>query len=268
LDKSWRTASLTDAKYQILFVDEARGISVVMLTVSGVYRHNNVSFNDVKCMSFIKWNFGKISKMNSVEMNPEKSYSLFLTKADKQFNKFLYTMYNNEGNVKEIGNYIADDIVISFDNIYPLSILMQGGKNATFTDKGVKEGQDVRLSVKGKDNAIKLAQFCNQFVFNLTSSIKVLYSNENTVVAAKIFRPASLHYFPLNQKMFWKTVTILYTINRFNDQGMLKQVNMVLNRPLAPFHLRQVNQMLNENGDQPLSTLLNPLLSIIQIDAR
>jgi len=68
-----RTAAIKDATYRINFVDEARQVSVVTCSCSGVVRHNGASFENLKVMIFIKWDMGKISKLNMVELNPQKS---------------------------------------------------------------------------------------------------------------------------------------------------------------------------------------------------
>jgi len=181
---SWfRTAAVKNETYRINFVDEARQICVVTCSSSGVFRNNGVNFENVKEVIFIKWDMGKISKMNMVELNPEKTYSLFLSKAQKQFNKLLEGLYLGGNNIRQvIDRCVADDVTFSFNNIYPVSLLVEDASNAT-----KYQGKDCIATLKGKDNVMKLAVLGDKLLFNLTSKIKVLYSDENTVVAAKNF---------------------------------------------------------------------------------
>jgi len=265
MDRCYRTAAITNADFRVLFVDEARTTSVVEVIYSGVYRHNNVSFDDMKAMFFIKWNMGKIAKMNIVDVNPQKTYSLFLTKANKQFNKLMEAMYMS--GVESIDRYLADDITISCNNIYPVSLLVPPAK-ATAGDADAApsyEGKDLIVTLKGKENAMKLTKFANKLYFNLTTSIKVLYSDESTVVAAKILKPTTRLFLPLNQKSYWNGVTIMYTINRFDDRGMLKEVKFLINRPLLPHQIRNANDLLDLAGEPSLMSLLAPLRSAITI---
>jgi len=263
VDKWWRTAPIKDSTYRIKFVDEARQISVVTKSCTGVFRHNGASFENVKMVIFIQWDMGKISKLNMVEANPEKTYSLFLTKAHKQFNKLLEGLYRGGNDMREaINSHMSDDISISFNNVSPLSLLVADAANAT-----KYEGQDLIVTLKGKNNVMKLAALGDKLLFNLTSDIKVLFSDDTTVVAANILKPTTHLFLPSNQKTYWKSVTILYTINRFDDQGMLKDAQWIINRPFLPHQLRRINDLLIQNGQSSLSSLLAPIRESIVIQA-
>jgi len=258
-DRMARMASITDASYRILFVDEARGYSVVEMNKVGVFRHNNASFDNCRSMLFIKWSLGKISKLNIVEINPEKIYSLFLTKANKQWNKLISTIYNC-GGCDEVNKYIANDVTVKFKNIYPISLFAgkQEDKNLT---------GDLNVVLKGRDNIKKFADFAAKTYLNMTADIKVLYSDENTVVAAKILKPTTSLFLPANKKMYWKNVGIMYTINRFNDKGELNKMVVLYNRPFQAWEMRYINQLLEWSGEPSLLTLLAPLRSAFTITA-
>jgi len=260
MDTWKRTAHLKDATYRINFVDEARQISVVTYSCSGTFLHNNAVFDNIAARIFIKWDLGKISKMNLIELTPQKTYSLFLTPAHKQFNKLIEASYlggNNTRNV--IDCCVSKDVTISFNNIYPLSLIMANSSKC--------EGKDMVAILKGKDNLIKLTHLGNKFFFNLTSKIKILFSNADTVVAATILKPTANLFLPIDSKTYWKFVTVLYSINSFDDKGMLKEVQLFVNRPFLPHQLRYANNMLAECCGESLSSLLAPIRAAITIDA-
>jgi len=260
-DRSSRLATITDANYRILFVDEVRGYSVVEVHKKGVFRHNNVSFDDCQSVLFIQWSLGKIAKLNIVESNPEQIYSLFLTKANKQWNKLMSTMYTC-GACEEVNKYIADDVIVTFKNVYPIS-LFAGKQGQEVEDKNV--GKDLNVVLKGRDNLKKFAAFANKTYFNMTADIKVLYSDENTVVAAKILKPTTHLFLPSNKKIYWKNVTIMYTINRFNDKGEVNNVVVMFNRPFQAHEIRWIGQMFLELSGESLSSLLAPLQAAINL---
>jgi len=259
-DRAVRLAAITDATYRILFVDEVRGYSIVEVQKSGVFRHNNASFDNCRSVLFIKWSMGKISKLNIVESNPEQIYSLFLTKANKQWNKMMSTMYSC-GACDQVNQYIADDVTVTFKNLYPISLLA-GKKGEEMEGKHV--GKDLNVVLKGRDNLKKFAAFANKTYFNVTADIKVLYSDDNTVVAARILNPTAHLFLPSNNKTYWKNVTIMYTITRFNDKGEVNNVVVLLNRPFQAHEIRWMNRMLELSGES-LPSLLAPLEAAISI---
>jgi len=257
-DRWFRTAVIQDATYRINFVDEARQVSVVTYSCSGIVRHNGASFENMKVVIFIKWDMGKISKFNLVELNPEKTYSLFLTKAHNQFIKFLDGLCRGGKDLRNaIDRYVSNDVSMTFNNIYPLSLVVNEA-NATKYD-----GKDVIATLKGKDNALNLALLGDKLC-NLISTVKVLYSDDTTVVAATIFKPTT-KLFLTNKQNYWKTVTILYTINRFDDKGMLKESQLYVNRPFLPNQLRSLHSLFE--SDASLSSLLATVRGSINIDA-
>jgi len=278
--RSINTAYLSDAKYRILFADEARGYSAVEYICSGEFRHNNAKFENLKVIIFIHWQFAKISKLNIVDMNPSKVSSLYLTKADKQWNKVMGSLYTacqtDCGQVKDL---IADDITIHLNNLYPIAALLEVKKNTS--DAGGAsgsggaaapinldqfEGKDVCVSLKGKDNALNFAKLAEKLYFDLTIETRVLFSDENTVVAAKILKPASQFFLPMDKKTFWHQVTVMYTINRFNENGLLRDVTILLNRPLLPLDMRKMQQYLDRQYGESLESLVAPLRSNIKVD--
>jgi len=258
-DRANRLAAITDLNYRILYVDEARGYSVVEVHKKGMFRHNNASFDDCRSVLFIKWDLGKISKMNIVESNPEQIYSLFLTKASKQWCKLISTMYKC-GSCDEVNKYVADDVSLTFKNVYPISLF--AGKKA---DEYKDSAKNVNVVLKGRDNLKKLAAFANKTYFNMTTDIKELYSDENTVVAAKILKPTTGLFLPENNEIYWKTVTIMYTINRFNDQGQLNNVVVLFNRPFEAHQIRYMNEWLQMAGEQTLDNLLAPIHNAVTV---
>jgi len=160
-----------------------------------------------------------------------------------------------------IDRYVSNDVSISFSNIYPLSLLVADEANAT-----KYEGKDMVATLKGKDNAVKLAILGDKLFYNLTSKIKILYSDETTVLSATILKPTPDLFIP-NKRSYWKSVTILYTINRFDDKGMLKEAQCLINRPLLPHQLRNINALLLLEGGESLSSLLASIRQSISIDA-
>jgi len=263
-DKWHRTVSIKDATYHINFVDEARQVSVVTYSCSGVFRNNGVNFDNIKAMIFIKWDLGKISKWNLVELTPERTYSLFLSKAHKQFNKLLEGLYLGGNGIREaIDRYVSNDIFISLNNVYPLSLLVPDvSSNAT-----KYEGKDMIATIKGKDNAMKLAVLGDKLLFNLTDSVKVLYSDDTTVVTANIWKPTTHLFLPSDKKSYWKTVTIVYAIHRFDSKGMLCEMQWFINRPIVPYQLRYINELLVQYGDESLYSLLSPFRGVIKLEA-
>jgi len=288
----FNTVALTDAKYRILFVDEARGYSGVEYICNGEFRHNNAKFDEIKAIIFIKWDMGKIAKFNIVEMNANKISSIFLTKANRQWSNIMGALFNCDNSASTTGtgtstggavtsntttptgdcaqrvkDYIADDITITFNNLYPLSLLA-GRKSGGDANAKEYEGKDVCVSLKGKDNALKFTNLAEKLYFDLTVDMRVLYSDENTVVAAKILRPVSGRLIlPMDKKSFWKSVTVMYTINRFNENGLLRDVSILLNRPLNALNIRHIGQFVDRLYGQSLESLMEPLRDAVKLDA-
>jgi len=258
-ERMTRMVVIKDANYHIRFVDEVRGISVVETRKAGVFNNNNASFDDCRSMLFIKWGLGKISKLHIVDANPEKIYSLFLTKAHKQWNKLMSTMYKC-GGCDEVNKYIADDVTLNFKNIYPIAFFsgIQDDQNVT---------GDLNVLLKGRENLKKFANFAAKTYFNMTAKIKVLYSDDTTVVAAKILKPTTHLFLPTTEKMYWENVGIMYTIDKFNDKGELKDVTVLYNRPFEPYEIRYINELLENSGEPSLLSLIAPLRSAFSITA-
>jgi len=230
-----RTGLLTNFNYRILYVDEARGESIVESSYEGILLRNNASFSGITSIDFIKWSLGKIRKYSIVDMQPEKLLKLFETKAEAANCKFVESFFKC-GACEETLSLLSDDVSLSLPNIYPVSLLSELGLAAAGSQS------QSAVTFKGKNPLKHFLNVAYKLVPAHTINAKILYGDKNTVVSALILKPDRVSGFGSVRNVA-KAATVLYSISKMNDQGLFSSVELLVNRPFFPWELYQVPQL-------------------------
>jgi len=246
LDHWIRTAHLTDYSYRILFVDEARGESVIESHFSGSFLRNNVTFTDLVSIKRIQWSLGKVRSINIIDQNPQKTFSLFATKGEKSRCKLIESLFKC-GACQETMALISDDVVVKFPGFYPTSLLIDLGLQQEMAKGGesLQAGNEGVVTLKGKQGFANFGHLCQKFLFDRIVSGKVLYGDESTVVSMHKLKPNPNQAFVLaDSYLDMKMSAVLFTISRYNEQGKAVSVEFLLNRPVMPWDMQHIRAEL------------------------
>jgi hypothetical protein len=286
-----------NASYNIKYVDEARDTCVLEGSYSGEFIRTGRKFENLKTLSFIQWANGRVSKMNCVDEDFNKTFALFRTRAEELSDK-LTKQVMECGDCEETQEMIAEDAIIAMPNLYPVELraVLTALKPANRTDSSDKNstssqpksnststlaaqtgsppinstshqgnatkpsssmqnataGQDeknmTRVGVigRGKQGFGIIARMVNRLV-NHTVVVKTLYGDNDTVIKACVLSPFPIkNREPIHPNLMVAAheLTVLWGIQRFNQDDKLDSLDIYINRPLPNMFLHYLRNDL------------------------
>jgi len=231
-------------------------LSVVL---KGQFRQSGHKFDDIKVIYFIKWNNGYIRVLDAVHTDYQKIIKAVETPAEKYLSELQCMSDECLDKVKE---RIEEKCEFKFVNFYPTNLLMNilntTAQSLKITNvDGVIHKEDSNIVLRGKVGFNIIAQSnIKHFVEQHILTIKILHSDDTTVVTATILTPKPnmlLSDFTSVHELLQDSL-IVYTTHKFTEQGKLSQVESMYNRPLLPWEVRRLQQQYRM--DQALDKVL------------
>jgi len=266
-----KTAQLDeDVKSRVLFADEARGIAGVECTYKGTFIHSGKNF-ELKSIAYIKFKLGKVRLMAILDGDYSKTIDLYERDTDKKFCQLLEGLYLCGGDCDEVSSQLSEDVTVKLQ-MYPLHLVQRYLGSSVSGAKASERGHAIKgmsprgrnqeqtsgeLVLRGNKAASLLLKLGGDLIVNRTLDVVVLNRGENSITAAFVLTPRQhMIYNDFKSKLnLIKTVTVMTCYVTFNDQGLIKSLEISFNRPFMPWELAQLR------FDQNVGNLIERVLS-------
>jgi hypothetical protein len=221
--------------YTIPFVDEARGVSIIRCKYAGKFVRSGQTLEGTSTI-YLKWRFGKISKIYVVDDDQEAVINAYQTNAEKVVSEFYSSLY-------ECGDcaskFLADNIKTTV-RMFPKSLgekLSYEGLEAFRKNVGSVEAAAMLNSVQG----VRYLYGSNDTVVAL---VKLGSGSSATNIASGLgVRGRGLDTTSMSGASVSDTAALRdlsgVTIFKVKDNKIVSS-NSQISQPLLPWHMRQL----------------------------